>query len=241
MGWAVVSSGDLRRRHAPRFLGQPGGEDRFAAAILGVPERRRRAESRGSGPGIGVAASRSRGRGTGAALRAALRQDGAVTGIHQGVPSRGAGERRPVHPRRRVVRDGHWRAKGTARGRPRSCACSTPSSTHGIRRRSGATGSSPTWSRPTSTGCRGGSARAAGPGTRARRRGCTGPGSKRSWGSRCAGSHSRLDPVIPGWWDGFSIRYRHGEAVYEIQVENPSIASGACRGWSWMVGVFPMG
>ncbi|TVR90906.1 MAG: glycosyl transferase [Spirochaetaceae bacterium] len=31
----------------------------------------------------------------------------------------------------------------------------------------------------------------------------------------------RLDPVIPAWWDGFSLRYRHGSAVYEVQVKNP--------------------
>lgn len=31
----------------------------------------------------------------------------------------------------------------------------------------------------------------------------------------------RIDPVIPEDWDGFQLRYRHGEAVYEIQVENP--------------------
>jgi len=31
----------------------------------------------------------------------------------------------------------------------------------------------------------------------------------------------RLDPVIPGWWQGFRVNYRHGEAMYEIQVENP--------------------
>ena len=31
----------------------------------------------------------------------------------------------------------------------------------------------------------------------------------------------QLDPTIPGWWDGFKMRYRHGEAIYDIQVENP--------------------
>ena len=31
----------------------------------------------------------------------------------------------------------------------------------------------------------------------------------------------RVDPVIPAAWQGFSMRYRHGEAVYVIQVENP--------------------
>ena len=40
-------------------------------------------------------------------------------------------------------------------------------------------------------------------------------------GLKVQGDHMRVDPVIPGWWKGFSMRYRHGEAVYEIQVENP--------------------
>jgi cyclic beta-1,2-glucan synthetase len=31
----------------------------------------------------------------------------------------------------------------------------------------------------------------------------------------------RIAPVIPGWWDGFQMDYRHGEAIYEIRVENP--------------------
>ncbi|MGH2627883.1 MAG: GH36-type glycosyl hydrolase domain-containing protein, partial [Anaerolineales bacterium] len=31
----------------------------------------------------------------------------------------------------------------------------------------------------------------------------------------------RLDPVIPAAWEGFRLTYRHGEALYEIQVENP--------------------
>ena len=31
----------------------------------------------------------------------------------------------------------------------------------------------------------------------------------------------QIAPVIPGWWDGFQITYRHGGALYEIQVENP--------------------
>lgn len=40
-------------------------------------------------------------------------------------------------------------------------------------------------------------------------------------GLKVQGNHLRVDPVIPGWWNGFSMRYRHGEAIYEIQVENP--------------------
>jgi cyclic beta-1,2-glucan synthetase len=31
----------------------------------------------------------------------------------------------------------------------------------------------------------------------------------------------RIEPAIPAGWDGFRIRYRTGEAVYEIEVQNP--------------------
>jgi cyclic beta-1,2-glucan synthetase len=40
-------------------------------------------------------------------------------------------------------------------------------------------------------------------------------------GLNVRGETLRLDPTLPGWWDGFQMRYRHGEAIYEIQVENP--------------------
>jgi cyclic beta-1,2-glucan synthetase len=30
-----------------------------------------------------------------------------------------------------------------------------------------------------------------------------------------------IAPCIPGSWDGFSVRWRHGTSVYEIRVENP--------------------
>jgi cyclic beta-1,2-glucan synthetase len=48
----------------------------------------------------------------------------------------------------------------------------------------------------------------------------------RAWVEEVLGLHvrgetMRLAPVIPGWWDGFQMSYRHGEAIYEIQVENP--------------------
>jgi cyclic beta-1,2-glucan synthetase len=41
----------------------------------------------------------------------------------------------------------------------------------------------------------------------------------------------QLDPVIPGSWAGFQVKLRHGEAVYEIQVENPD---GIERGVAWV-------
>jgi cyclic beta-1,2-glucan synthetase len=40
-------------------------------------------------------------------------------------------------------------------------------------------------------------------------------------GLKLRGETLRLDPVIPAWWEGFRLTYRHGEAVYEIRVENP--------------------
>jgi len=50
-------------------------------------------------------------------------------------------------------------------------------------------------------------------------------------GLKVRGDHMQLDPVIPGWWDGFHLRYRHGEAIFEIQVENPEHCE---RGVSWV-------
>ncbi|MDD2542600.1 MAG: glycosyl transferase, partial [Desulfuromonadaceae bacterium] len=41
----------------------------------------------------------------------------------------------------------------------------------------------------------------------------------------------RVNPVIPATWSGFSLRYRHGETIYEIQVENPQ---GSQRGVAWV-------
>ncbi|HTL51495.1 MAG TPA: glycosyl transferase, partial [Planctomycetota bacterium] len=41
-------------------------------------------------------------------------------------------------------------------------------------------------------------------------------------GLKVRGKTLQLVPVIPNWWDGFQITYRHGETTYTIQVENPS-------------------
>ncbi len=41
----------------------------------------------------------------------------------------------------------------------------------------------------------------------------------------------RVNPVIPAAWEGFSLRYRHGEAVYVIEVENPHHCE---RGVAWV-------
>ena len=50
-------------------------------------------------------------------------------------------------------------------------------------------------------------------------------------GLKVRGESLRMDPVIPERWEGFHLRYRHGEAIYEIQVENPNHHA---RGVSWV-------
>ncbi|MBV5306679.1 MAG: cyclic beta 1-2 glucan synthetase [Desulfobulbaceae bacterium] len=50
-------------------------------------------------------------------------------------------------------------------------------------------------------------------------------------GLQIRGEQMRIDPVIPSNWPGFSLRYRHGETIYTIAVENPD----ACRhGVAWV-------
>ena len=50
-------------------------------------------------------------------------------------------------------------------------------------------------------------------------------------GLKIHGETMRFDPVIPGWWDGFQMSYRHGEALYEIEIENPQHSE---RGVIWV-------
>jgi cyclic beta-1,2-glucan synthetase len=50
-------------------------------------------------------------------------------------------------------------------------------------------------------------------------------------GLKVRGESLTLDPVIPGWWSDFRMEYRHGEALYEIRVENPENRE---RGIAWI-------
>lgn len=50
-------------------------------------------------------------------------------------------------------------------------------------------------------------------------------------GLRIRGGQMQVHPVIPGSWEGFSLSYRHGEAIYAIQVENPH---GREHGVAWV-------
>ena len=45
-------------------------------------------------------------------------------------------------------------------------------------------------------------------------------------GLKVSGERMVIDPVIPPEWDGFSMRYRYGQALYEITVENPEGVGG---------------
>ncbi len=40
-------------------------------------------------------------------------------------------------------------------------------------------------------------------------------------GLKKRGDRIFIDPVIPDWWDGFNIQFRHGEALYVITIQNP--------------------
>jgi cyclic beta-1,2-glucan synthetase len=50
-------------------------------------------------------------------------------------------------------------------------------------------------------------------------------------GFQLEGEILRINPTIPGWWKGFDLRYRHGEALYEIRVDDPE---GAGHGVAWV-------
>jgi cyclic beta-1,2-glucan synthetase len=50
-------------------------------------------------------------------------------------------------------------------------------------------------------------------------------------GLKVRGNQLWIDPVIPAAWPGYSLRYRHGQTIYEIQVENPHHCE---RGVDWV-------
>jgi cyclic beta-1,2-glucan synthetase len=50
-------------------------------------------------------------------------------------------------------------------------------------------------------------------------------------GLQVRGERMRVNPVIPASWEGFSLRYRHGETIYEILIENPD---GCGQGVAWV-------
>src|SRR5438128_2492617 len=115
LGRGVVPAGLLRRRHAVGLGAERRGQDRLDRSVLGGPVRSRAREARRAGHGRRPhppCAARSPGR---ARAHSPLRPVGARPRLHQGIPARGEGERRPVHARRGV--DGHGGGPARQRGR----------------------------------------------------------------------------------------------------------------------------
>jgi cyclic beta-1,2-glucan synthetase len=50
-------------------------------------------------------------------------------------------------------------------------------------------------------------------------------------GFKLRGDQLTIDPIIPPSWPGFRIRYCHGEAIYDIEVENPDVVG---KGVAWV-------
>ena len=50
-------------------------------------------------------------------------------------------------------------------------------------------------------------------------------------GLHVQGGQMSVNPVIPAEWKGFTLRYKHGETIYAIQVENPNHCE---RGVAWV-------
>lgn len=50
-------------------------------------------------------------------------------------------------------------------------------------------------------------------------------------GVKVYGEKLTINPVIPAGWTEFSVRYRFGEAIYDIHVENPD---GVQHGVAWV-------
>ena len=141
--------------------------------------------------------------------------------LHQGVRAGGPRERRTVHARGGLGGDRLRDARRRGRGR-RAVRDAEPDQPRPHRRRRPALqGRALRRRRRTSMPSRRTSAGAAGPGTRARRAGCTGPAWSRSSASGCAARGSLIDPCIPRAWPGFELVFRYRSARYEIVVENP--------------------
>ena len=144
-------------------------------------------------------------------------------GLHQGLSARRARERRAVHPRRALGRARH-RAPGRRRPGVRAVPDDQPAHPRahagGGRRLQGRA-----VRRRGRRVHRGGprSAAAAGPGTPARRAGCTASGSRRSSASPSGGRRSAWIRGVPAGWAEFAIDYRYGaRASTRSSVEQPA-------------------
>ena len=226
LGRRLVPARLLRRRHAARLVRERRMPDRLDRAIL---ER----DLGGGGAGAcsacngrhGRAAHPSRRR-SGGAVHAAVRSHAARPRIHQRLSAGYPGERRPVHPRGRLVGD-RLRGAGRRRQGRRAVLAPEPDQPHEHA---------------------GGCAALQGRALRRRRRCLLGRAARRArWmdlvyglGRMAVPGRARGDPrfspagrvlclapCIPKAWPGFEIVFKYRSARYEIAVENPD---GVSRG-----------
>ena len=115
LGRRVVPPGLLRQRRAARQLDQPRVPDRLAAAVVVDPDRRRRPGPVEDGDGGLGQTPRAPRRSPDPALRPAVRHEPPQPRLHQGLRPRRPRERRAIHARGRLDRDG---LRGD--GRPRA-------------------------------------------------------------------------------------------------------------------------
>ena len=157
---------------------------------------------------------------------AAVRPRTAGSGLHQGLPPRGARERRAVHPRRGVggARPGDGRRRRGGAGALPDAQPAEPRTDRGgggdvqggaLRGGGGRVH-------------RGGpaSAAAGGPGTPARRAGCTAWASRPSWDSPGGETRSSSLPCVPAAWREYAIDYRFGGSLYSLRVVRDGGAPG---------------
>ena len=202
------------------------------AVVVGALGRRAAAPGRAR-HGLGAHPPGAPQRAPAPAADAALRPRVARSRLHQGLRARRARERGAVHPRRHLDGDGAGARWAGATRRWRCSTCSTPSTTPGRPPASTATAPSRTWSRRTCTRTRRTRAAAAGPGTPARRDGCTAWVSRACSGLTRQGETFSVDPCIPSWWPGFEVRWRFGRSSYGSRSRTADIVDEVSRTRCW--------
>ena len=226
LGRRLVPARLVRRRHAARLDGQraSAASTRSRRAGRCSPARRRRS-ARARAMALAARAARARRRAPGAAARSAVRHLDAVARLHPGLRAGRARERRPVHPRGDVGDDGVRRAR---RRRPRLGAVRPA-------RPDAATATAPAQiaTYKVEPYVVAGDVYAFAPHTG--RGGWTWYTGSAGWmyqllvesllGLDRRGNQLRLRPLLPRDWHGFEMRYRFGEAIYEITCRRAASAS----------------
>ncbi len=227
LGWRVVPPRLLRRRHAAGLGAERRVQDRLDRAVLGGALGRGSPALRRARDGRRPHTPGPRGPQVLLLLTPPFDRSAQEPGLHQRIPARRAGERRPVHPRRSLGGDGDGAARKRRRG-GRALPHAQPDQPHphagrrralqgrALRRRRGRL-------RPSGVT----RAAAAGAGTRAPRAGCTARASRTSSAFGAGARRFEIDPCIPSSWREYQIVWRLGRTRYEITVRNPE---GRCRG-----------